>query len=193
MLSFSILRQRRFTRGGRSRGLSLIEIVVGIAILALVLGIILVTVTQRADQAKDEGYANAIVAVMSQHQATVNILGARNRIDGAGFETAIEQAITGLPDVAGVAVPPTMGTSPPSCANGGATITLTNYTAPEAQALGRLVWNRLSGRFGANKAAQLASYNATYDGTTWTTTTGATDFIETNIVKTAANNLTICI
>lgn len=99
-ISFSFLRKKRFTKGGRSRGISLIELTIGIAILVLILGITILTVTNRATTARMESYASTVSGYIQQEGTKIaaNLRG--NPITEAELAASVTSLFTGIDDIA---------------------------------------------------------------------------------------------
>lgn len=98
--TLSFLRHRRFTKKGQHRGVSLIELTIGIAILVFIIGITLLTVTNRATSVKLENYATQMTGVIKQQRIMIGRSIRQTTITPTEFANQLQNLFRGTPDIA---------------------------------------------------------------------------------------------
>ena len=97
---FSVLRRKRFKRTERDRGISLVELTIGVAILVIIIGITIFTVTQRGTTARMEAIATQIAATFQQMHAQREVTGSTTDITATTAAGQVNVLLTGMDDFA---------------------------------------------------------------------------------------------
>ena len=97
--TLSFMRQRRLTQNGKHRGVSLIELTIGIAILVFILGITLLTVTNRATNVKLDNYATQVSGLIKQQRIMLSKGLRATQILPNEFQNQLRNLFEGIKDV----------------------------------------------------------------------------------------------
>ena len=191
--TISFLRRRRLKRTSRDRGISLIEITIGIAILALVLGITIFTVTERATATRMETYAGQAVAALQSQIAARRASGASAEIQESTLVSLYSGLFTDFDDFTSIAA---AGAAVCKAANGADGVTFTGGSAlsdDDAELFRAALGQAVVGTFDCdeftdaiNDGAGSAATDFSCSGATWTSTAA-------DVARRSDNDVTLCL